>query len=473
MRWSDFKDSLENFLFEFRRQKGGILGLVILIILVFAAVAAPYITYPDVEERWKEVWVENPITAPPVWVNYFVDKSLAPQEVHHLQDLIQEKTELEEVYKLEYEYVYDVPPKDIIIRGFNPLNGNEKYPKITIELVRPDGYTITLIKNKILKNGTVIQIENNPEARKNIITWALENSIAKVTEVEKFQLIAIADVIKIAFSELNPEIFENPTPLNGKYTLIIKMDLPHKNYVIDTSNAEIILNGRSYGLMGTDDKGRDLWAGLVWGTRVSLIVGVSVAVFSVLIGVLYGVISGYFGGWLDEALQRFNDFMYSLPVLPILILLGAYFKGHTTILTIVILLVIFGWVGVAKVARSMALQIKEQEFVEAARALGASSWRIITKHVMPQIAPYAFSQIALSVPGAVMTEAALSFLGLGDPNAVTWGQILYDAQRAGAVVNGYWWWVVPPGLAIALVGLSFVLLGVALDRILNPRLRQL
>jgi len=188
MRWSDFKDSLENFLFEFRRQKGGILGLVILIILVFAAIAAPYITYPDVEERWKEVWVENPVTAPPVWVNYFVDKSLAPQEVHHLEDLVQEKTELEEVYKLEYDYVYDVPPKDIIIRGFNPLKGNEEYPKITIELVRPDGYTIILIKNKILKNGTVIQIENNPEARKNIITWALENSNAKVTEVEKFQL---------------------------------------------------------------------------------------------------------------------------------------------------------------------------------------------------------------------------------------------------------------------------------------------
>jgi peptide/nickel transport system permease protein len=355
----------------------------------------------------------------------------------------------------------------------SPSTSGKDYVKISIELLRPDGQKITLLKDKKLKNETIIQIENNPEARKNIITWAVKNSGAEISPIEEFQLRAIADVIEIAFSQLNPEIFDNPIPLKGEYKLLIQIKLPSEDASVDKSNGIVLFNGRSFGLMGTDDKGRDLWAGLVWGTRVSLIIGVSVAVFSVLIGIFYGVTSGYFGGWVDEGLQRFNDFMYSLPVLPILILLGAYFKGHTTILTIVILLVVFGWVGIAKVARSMALQIKEQAFVEAARAMGASSWRIVLKHIIPQIMPYAFSQMALSVPGAVMTEAALSFLGLGDPTAVTWGQILYDAQRAGAVVNGYWWWVVPPGLAIALVGLSFVLIGVALDRILNPRLKHL
>ena len=121
----------------------------------------------------------------------------------------------------------------------------------------------------------------------------------------------------------------------------------------------------------------------------------------------------------------------------------------------------------------MALQIKEQVYVEAARVLGAGTGRIIFRHMVPQLLPYAFAQMALSVPSAVLSEASLSYLGLGDPTAVTWGQILHDAQVAGAAVNGYWWWVIPPGLAIALVGLTFVLIVTALDRVLNPRLRRL
>jgi len=171
--------------------------------------------------------------------------------------------------------------------------------------------------------------------------------------------------------------------------------------------------------------------------------------------------------------MRFQEFMASIPSLPILILMGAYFGGHIKLWQIVVLLVLFGWVGIARVARSMALQIKEQTYVEAAKALGAGTGRIIFKHMVPQLLPYAFAQMALSVPSAVLSEASLSYLGLGDPTAVTWGQILHDAQVAGAAVNGYWWWVIPPGLAIALVGLTFVLIGTALDRVLNPRLKRL
>jgi peptide/nickel transport system permease protein len=140
---------------------------------------------------------------------------------------------------------------------------------------------------------------------------------------------------------------------------------------------------------------------------------------------------------------------------------------------IVLLLVIFGWMGIARIARSMALQIKEQTYIEAAKALGAGNGRIIFKHILPQLLPYAFAVIALSVPGAVISEASLSFLGIGDPSAVTWGQILNAAQAQSATTKGYWWWVLPPGLGIAVVGLTFVLIGTALDKILNPRLRRL
>ena len=129
--------------------------------------------------------------------------------------------------------------------------------------------------------------------------------------------------------------------------------------------------------------------------------------------------------------------------------------------------------GIARIARSMSLQIKEQTYIEAAKALGAGNSRIIFKHVLPQLLPYAFAVMALSVPGAVIAEASLSFLGIGDPTAVTWGQILNAAQEQAATTKGYWWWVLPPGLAIAIVGLTFVLIGTALDKILNPRLRRL
>ncbi len=476
MRLEDVRESVKDFAHEFRYQKGGIIGLILLIILVSAAVLAPQITSPDVAKRWsKEFWVENPPNVPPTWINYFSSKKLAPHQVYSINDLeIVDGGDGEKILRIVYESNYDVPPKDIVLQGFKVSSHDVKNkPRMTVVLKRPDGLEVKLIEDRMISSNTVIQIATNTEVKNNVFKWSKEVSDIELKPVEEIKLQALMDTMKILFGKIDENIFKQPTPLHGKYVLEIRIKTVDDGDVLDLSGFSVIFSGRTFGLMGTDSKGRDIWAGLVWGTRVSLAVGIAVAVLSVLIGIVYGVASAYFGGWKDETMQRFNEFMFSLPVLPILILLGAYFKGHVDLFQIVLLLVLFGWVGVAKVARSMALQIKEQTFVEAARALGAGSGRIVFKHIMPQIMPYAFSQMALSVPYAVMTEAALSFLGLGDPTAVTWGQMLYDAQNAGATINGYWWWVVPPGLAIALVGLAFVLLGVALDRILNPRMRTL
>lgn len=140
---------------------------------------------------------------------------------------------------------------------------------------------------------------------------------------------------------------------------------------------------------------------------------------------------------------------------------------------IVLYLVLFGWVGTAKVARSIALQVKTMPYVEAAELVGASRWRVMFKHVMPQIVPFAVASIALAVPGAILTEAGLSFLGLGDPALPTWGQILHDANLYSAAARGMWWWLLPPGVMIAIAGLSFVLIGGALDAVLNPKMRRI
>ncbi|WP_457591480.1 ABC transporter permease [Geoglobus sp.] len=476
MRFEDLRESLKDFAYEFRHQKGGILGLALLIALVAIAIFAPYITSPDVPERWsKEFWVENPPNVPPTWINYFSTKTLAPHQIFTVKDMVvQDDGDGKVILRISYQNDYDVPPKDVILKGFRIVSPDVKAkPVMTVILKRPDGNDVVLISDRMISSNTVIQIATNTEVKNNVFEWAKRISGVELSPAEEIKLQAIMDTMKILFSKVDENMLDDPTPLRGKYVFEITIKNTAESNTVDLSNFTAIFSGRTYGLMGTDSKGRDIWAGLVWGTRVSLSVGIAVAVLSVLIGIVYGVASAYFGGWKDEAMQRFNEFMFSLPVLPILILLGAYFKGYIDISLIILLLVIFGWVGVAKVARSMALQIKEQTFVEAARALGAGSGRVVFKHIMPQIMPYAFSQMALSVPYAVMTEAALSFLGLGDPTAVTWGQMLYDAQNAGATINGYWWWVIPPGLAIALVGLAFVLIGVALDRILNPRMRTL
>jgi len=156
-------------------------------------------------------------------------------------------------------------------------------------------------------------------------------------------------------------------------------------------------------------------------------------------------------------------------MLPILIAISAVFKINIWIL--IILLCIFSWTGSVRTVRAIALQLKEEVFVEASKALGANHWRIIFRHIMPLILPLTFANMAFSVPGAILTEAGLSLLGLGDPSIVTWGGILHDAQTGGAFINNLWWWIIPPGLIMALLASSFVFVGWAMDKILHPKLR--
>jgi peptide/nickel transport system permease protein len=168
-------------------------------------------------------------------------------------------------------------------------------------------------------------------------------------------------------------------------------------------------------------------------------------------------------------MQRIFEIFISVPMLPVLIVMSAVFKPN--IWMIIAIMCIFYWVGPVKTVRSMGLQIKEETYIEASRALGASNTRIIFKHMVPLLIPYAFASMALNVPGAIVVEATISLLGLGDATIVTWGQILQAANSGGAMLSGMWWWVVPPGLAIAFMGMTFAFVGFAMDKILNPKLK--
>jgi peptide/nickel transport system permease protein len=172
----------------------------------------------------------------------------------------------------------------------------------------------------------------------------------------------------------------------------------------------------------------------------------------------------------DGVIQRLVDIISNVPVLPLLIFLVFILGSHLYL--IILVLVAFSWPGLTILVRSMVLQVRAGQLVEAAKALGASRRRIMIRHVFPQTAPFIVAQMIFFAPGAILAEASLSFLGLGDPSIPTWGQMLEAGFQTGALYVGYWWWVIPPGVLIIITALAFMLLALAMEPIVDPRLRS-
>jgi peptide/nickel transport system permease protein len=238
-------------------------------------------------------------------------------------------------------------------------------------------------------------------------------------------------------------------------------------------NLDLVLFGNSFGLLGTDNLARDLFTQLIAGTRVSFIIGIVSAVVSVALGLIVGLIAGYIGGATDEVLMRLTDMLLVIPFLPLTIVL--IFVLGQSMLNIIVVVGFLGWMGFARTVRSAILSLKERSFIEAVRSAGGGRFYIIRKHLVPNVFPLVYITLAMSVPGAIVTEAALSWLGLGPQDVMSWGRMLYQYEQSGQVATGAfttWYWTIPPGICIALLSLSFILIGYALDEILNPRLRE-
>lgn len=274
--------------------------------------------------------------------------------------------------------------------------------------------------------------------------------------------------------DISPKIFNST--LSNKYEVDIQISFVEKTspelqskatvYVDDT---QVICLGTAFGLLGTDQYGRDIFSQLVYGARLSLLVGLLSAVFSVVIGLVVGVAAGYVGSLVDETLMRFTDMLLVLPGLPLLLVLIAVLGP--SLWNLILVIGLLGWMGFARVVRSQVLSLKERPFVEAAKAIGGGKLYIMERHIIPNLLSLAYVSLALSVPSAILSEAALSWLGLFDPSVVSWGKMLHDAMAYERSVDK-WWWIVPPGICIAITSLAFILIGYAMDEILNPRLRQ-
>jgi peptide/nickel transport system permease protein len=222
--------------------------------------------------------------------------------------------------------------------------------------------------------------------------------------------------------------------------------------------------------LGTDESGRSVLALLVWGGRVSLLVGLLATVISMFIGTLVGIMAGHFRAWLGLLLDRLTEWFLVIPFLPLAIVLATVLGP--SLLNIAIVIGVTSWPGTARIIRAQTLTVEARPYVERARALGAGHWHQMSRHVLPNVMPLVFANTTLTVAVAILSETTLSFLGLGDPLRVSWGSMLDSAFSNGAMSIGAWWYLLPPGIAVILVVLAFTLVGRALESVLNPRLRS-
>jgi len=442
---------------EFSRNNIGLTGIGILIALFCLSIIA-FVTVPaETFKQWNDPasWLSYPKSALPSWVNYFLIEKIPEHLILNPETSYQKSgavSVVTDVFVVNYEY--NSFPSDFIYQYTAKYSGS---PLITLSVTRPDGIEVELISTSIPASQNNAKFGGMMFSTDNSMKKNLQNSIdfSFPTDTLYSQ--------DLVFSQIGDN-----NVLKGHY--LFKVTSYDVNGKISLDQSKFILGGKVYGLMGTDELRRDLAVGILWGTPLALFIGITVSIGSVVIGLVYGVYAGFKGKITDETLMRFNDIIYAMPPLPLLIILAVTIGN--SIFLIVGFLVIFGWVGIAKVSRSMAMQIKTLQYVEASKLMGQKDFKIIFKHVLPQLLPYAFASIAISVPSAITTEAGLSFLGLGDPTFPTWGQILHDASVYGAAERGMWWWILPPGIMIAITGLAFVFMGHAMDKIVNPKLRH-
>ena len=231
---------------------------------------------------------------------------------------------------------------------------------------------------------------------------------------------------------------------------------------------------------GTDELGRDLLNMTVHGARISMTIGLMATLVTIIIGSLVGIVAGFAGGTVDNLLMRLSDFFLVLPTIVLALILAPImldvigpqaelFGIRSTLIVIVVVIGLTSWATTARVIRSQVLSLKERMFVDRARVIGSGSGRIMRRHILPNVVNLIVAQSVLTFATAVFTETTLAFIGLGDPAAPSWGQILNNAQSAGAPGLGAWWYIAPPAIAVVLVVMAFTLVGNALDDVLNPK----
>ena len=394
----------------------------------------------------EDVWYQNPKFAPPAWINLFSKQKYAESFSVGTADGTMEKivepgAEGTATYTMKYDFdfQYDFYPQDMIL--YVKSTFKEKQPFISLEWLTPDDRTIRIANLAIGRNQTY-----------------------RFSQDEKLKT-------KLRTDNVIPVLFSLPdatVPAKGRYQLLITGATFEPDSDI---NVELVVHGQVFGLAGTDHARRDLVVPLLWGAPVALAFGLIASLGTAILTMVISAVGSWYGGWLDELIQRITEVNLVLPFLSILIMVGTFYsRSIWVILGATIALSIF--TGSIKGYRSIFVQLKESMYVEAARAYGASSPRIVFVYLIPRMIPLLIPGLVLSVPAFVFLEAGLAVLGLGDPVLPTWGKMIDDANRNGALYRGYYYWILEPTVLLMITGLGFAMLGFALDRVFNPKLRD-
>ncbi|MDA1095771.1 MAG: ABC transporter permease [Chloroflexi bacterium] len=467
----------------------GRIGAALLAALVIVSAAVPFFYPLDFGLRfWNNpvVWADNPKAVPPVWTAIFDDGS---HPRHRAFEAYQPSDSVDGVatgqnlartrtFRFAFAHDADSPPTFIAL-ALGEMTFYDRPPVVTMSLTRPDGKTVRLVQQAVrgVRSDETAPVSRYADAPLRIF---LSGDAAALSATRDF--LEREFDLRVSGSELqgrmesvlfgspgnadSPEITNFDT-LQGDYEATVRITTYDARDTVEM--VRFVAGGAVFGMMGTDAQGRDLATGLLFGFPVALLIGVLTSVGATAIGTFFGILSGFMGGKTDILIQRGADVLTNIPLLPILIFL-IFILGQRLWLVMGIL-VLFGWPGLTIVLRAMVLQVRSGQLVEATMALGASKWRIMFRHIFFQMAPFIIAQMIFFTPAAILAEAGLSFLGLGDPSLPTWGQILEQSFRTGAIYVGYWWWILPPGILIVITAMAFVLLALALEPVLNPRLR--
>ncbi|MEM0349410.1 MAG: ABC transporter permease [Candidatus Caldarchaeum sp.] len=445
-------------------------GVALLIVYLFLSIYV-LVSYPlDFGTRfWNNpaYWADNPKEAPPEWTAFFATASPPRHMVFRLENP-------SEYTLTRFSYSYDDFPSFISIT-VSEITYSSRPPFLLFELIRPDGKVVTFYALSVSRplpgeqppyrrhHETPLRvfISGDPDAG-SFVSRFLRNEYG--LEVGPDEVVRTG-VERYLFGEF---VNGRLVPLSGEYALAVTVDKADEADTI--SELRVVFGGKVYGVMGTDRLGRDLATGLLFGFPVSLLIGILTASLTTAIGTILGMLSGYIGGKTDTIIQRTCDILNNIPLLPLLIFFT--FILRPSIWIIIVVFVAFGWSGLAVIVRNIVMQARTAQFVESAESIGVPRSRILRRYIFPQIAPFIIAQLIFSTPSAILAEAALSFLGLGDPSLPSWGQILEYAFRSGGVNLGLWWWIFPPGALIALLSFTFVMLSMGLEPVVSPRLRR-
>lgn len=448
--------ALKNTFREISQYPSAVVGLTIISLLIVLAVyAVVSIPYSEAIRLWRggeDVWYAYPKNAPPVWINWLSNKKQPETMTFKSQELPTDRVSIvpgendttEITYTFIFDYSYDDFPQEIAIY-FDAVYA-AKNPFVAIRWYRPNGDEVRVADFGLSVQQTYRASQDEKLTRR---VGRINPTIGLFADPE-----TIGDG-------------KTPQVLKGQYKMVIEGIAFEKD---STYNAELVVQGQLAGWAGTDHKRRDLMVAILWGTPIALAFGLLASLGTGLLTMIIAAVGVWYGGWVDELIQRITEINLVLPFLSILIMVGTlYSRSIWVILSLTILLSIF--TGGIKSYRAIFMQIKESTYIEAAKAYGASNTRIVFLYLIPRIIPMLIPGLISGIPSFVFLEASLAVLGLGDPVLPTWGKIINDAQSNGALYNGLYYWILEPAILLMITGLGFALLGFALDRIFNPRLR--